>query len=146
MATDALTLAQQIRDVASDLLKKRSVKMSMPASAVATLNHFEVARPFTTVTGVAREEAIGAIQHHVQGALRRGVDINMDGAVLAAGMALKATYVQRLGSDGGDTRFAPLNPRYAAMKARHGLGSKIGVATGNTLTALAGAKVTVVPQ
>ena len=143
---DANTLAARIRDLADDLLKKRSVKMSMPAAAVATLDHFEVDRPFTTVTGVAREESIQAIQRHVQDALRKGVDADMDGAVLAGGEALKGAYVQRLGSNGGDTRFAPLNPRYAAMKARHGLGSKIGVATGETLAALTAAKVTVVPR
>lgn len=138
-------LSANLHALASDLTKAKgmTVTISLPTATVQVLSQFENARPFTTPTGVAKVEAVKAVQGHVLNSLQSTGEIDMTGALQAAGEALKATYVQRLGGNGGDTRFAPLNPRYAAMKARHGQGSKIGVATGATLAALTSAKVTV---
>lgn len=138
-------LSANLLALASDLTKAKgtTVTISLPPATVQVLNQFENARPFTNPTGVAKIEAVKALQEHVLHALQSTGEADMPGAMQAAGEALKAAYVQRLNGNGGDTRFAPLNPRYAAMKARHGQGSKIGVATGATLAALTRAKVTV---
>ena len=60
-----------------------------------------------------------------------------------AANALRAVFVRRLETSGGDTPFRALSPAYAAWKRRAGLDSRIGVAHGLMLAALKRAQVVV---
>jgi hypothetical protein len=148
-ATDLV--AARLRGLASELGAKYSMTLTLPTTEALRVvwfdrgspSHHRPARPFLVLDGRAREAAQEAISQRVAANLRAGLALGLLPALQVGAEAIRGVYADRLSLNGADMPFAPLNPRYAAMKARHGLDPRTGVATGSTLSALQSAKVTV---
>lgn len=90
-------------------------------------------------------EDTATLRDHVRDAVRQGVgaDWDDDRAAQIAATTILAWIVRRIEERGVDVSLAPLSPRYRAFKAKAGLDSRIGIATGRWLAAVRRAEVSV---
>lgn len=156
----AKAAARKARELFAALVTKYTLTIKMPAADVQHLLWFDAGtprragnrgrgrwhqrpRPVLKINKRARTEALAAFKAHLVEGLRAGRPLNYLVALTAAGNAIRAVYVQRLSTSGGDVRIAPLTSRYLARKRRRGLDLRIGVATGSLLRAVSSGLVTV---
>lgn len=101
------------------------------------------ARPALEVNARVRSQMLDAVRERVRADLARSGRINVLLALQAAAQAAREVWVERLQTNGSDIRFAPLSPRYLALKVRRGLDPRTGIATGAMLAALRRAQIIV---
>jgi len=149
LKTTADAWSKRLSVMAGELRSKYTITIDVPQDIALRVTWFEggdsrhrrPARPFTTIQGPALDAAVQALQEHVFTALSGQGGIDYAGALVMAGDALRGVFVNRLGGNGGDLRFASLSRKYAMAKSHKGQGSGIGVATGETLRALSSGRV-----
>lgn len=91
----------------------------------------ETGRPFTKVNQAARAAVTAALRT----AIAAGKQMSETGIGNAAGEAFRAVVVERFETQSG-VELDALNSDYKRWKARAGLDTRIGIATGNLLRAL----------
>ncbi|MDB4930531.1 MAG: hypothetical protein JWM10_3015 [Myxococcaceae bacterium] len=143
-------IAARARQIAASLGEKYTLNLRMPTDAAQRLRWFDggttqgqPARPILVLDGRAREAATEAITQRLRSDLASGRPLNMLVALTIGAQAIRTIYVDRLATNGGDVRVAPLSPKYLFTKVRRGLDPRTGVATGATLQALTGAQLVV---
>lgn len=148
-AESAARIGKRLDKIAAELGRKYTAVLALPTEESRKLTWFDggtsrqPARPVFTVNRVARDEIVARVRERFAEAMLRGEEPSMLPVLTVAANALRAVFVRRLETSGGDTPFRALSPAYAAWKRRAGLDSRIGVAHGLMLAALKRAQVVV---
>ena len=149
-AESVARVTQRLEALAGALGSKYTAVLSLPAEESRKLTFFDggtsrqPARPVFTINAAAQDEVITRVRERfAEAMLRDGTTPSLLPVLTVAANALRAVWVRRLETSGGDTPFAALSPAYAAWKRRKGLDSRIGVARGLMLAAVKRAQVVV---
>ena len=150
-ATAAMAkVTQRLQKIASALGSKYTAVLSLPTAESNKLTWFDSgtprqpARPVFTINATTEREVIARVKDRfAEAMLRDGTEPSMHPDVTVAAKAVRAVWVKRLETSGGDTPFRALSLDYAAWKRRKGFDSRIGVMRGHMLAAVKGAQVIV---
>lgn len=150
-ASEAVTrVTRRLEALAGALGSKYTAVLSLPTEESRRLTFFDSgtsrqpARPVFTINATAQDEVIARVRERfAEAMLRDGSEPSLLPVLTVAANALRAVWVRRLETSGGDTPFVALSPAYAAWKRRKGLDSRIGVARGLMLAAVKRAQVVV---
>jgi hypothetical protein len=132
------------REIAADLGARYRVELRMPRPDTLHLVWFDggtrrqPARPILTLTPSMIDDAAQAMAARIvtDGRVNKLICLTIGASVI------RDHYVSRI-PDGGDMTLAPLSPRYRAWKARKGLRTGIGEATGEMKRAMQSALIVV---
>lgn len=143
-------IREKLNQLASDLGTKYSLRLAIASAENSKLIWFnggtrrgQPARPVFPVNRAATAEMRAAISQRLTTDFRASGRFNVLVALNAGAQALRGVWVSRLSTSGGDIKWAPLSPRYAARKRQRGLDPRIGVATGKMLAAVKGGQLVI---
>jgi len=135
---------ERARVIAASMREKYRVELRMPRPDTLHLVWFDggtrrqPARPILTLTPSMIDDAAQAMAARIVTAAR----VNKLVCLTIGASVIRDHYVSRI-PDGGDMTLAPLSPRYRAWKARKGLRTGIGEATGEMKRAMQSALIVV---
>lgn len=135
---------ERARTLATSLGGKYRVELRMARAPTLHLVWFDggtrkqPARPILTLTPSMVDDAAQAMAARI---LTDG-RVNMLACLTIGASSIRSHYVSRI-PNGGDMTLAPLSPRYRAWKARKGLRTGIGEATGEMRRAMQSALIVV---
>lgn len=132
------------RTLAAEMGARYRIELRMPSAPTLHLLWFDggtrtqPSRPILTLTPGMIDAAAQAMAARIvtDGRVNKLVALTVGASVI------RDLYVARI-PDGGDLTLAPLSPRYRAWKARKGLRTGIGEATGQMRAAMASALIVV---